>query len=397
MTAGLDPASGSAGPTHVLDLPTAGGKIIRGSVLRGAAYAATVLLGIVSAALMTRHLGVVAFGQYVTVLSIVTVAMGMADVGMSNIGVREYSVREGQERDRLMENLLGLRLALGAFAAAIALIFTAAAGYPGVMIAGTALAALAYILITVQQTIAVPLSAGLRLGWVAALDVIRQVGLVVAVVVLVVVGAGLLPFLGAPIPIAVGLLALTAWVVRGSIPFTPSFQPRAWGRLLRLVLPYAAASAVGGVYVSLVVILTSLVATEQETGYFGASFRIFSVLSAIPGLLVVSAFPVLARAARDDRLRLKYALQRLWDIALLLAPEYGADGAAVATVIGEGGLALALGIQMMWSREHLRVDLEILPRVLLAAALAAAVLLVPGLPDAADLALATAVFVAAAV
>jgi O-antigen/teichoic acid export membrane protein len=475
VTAGLDPASDSASPTHVLDLPTAGGKIIRGSVLRAAAYAATVLLGIVSAALMTRHLGVVAFGQYVTVLSIVTVAMGMADVGMANIGVREYSVREGDERDRLMENLLGLRLALAALAAAVALVFAAAAGYPGVMVAGTALAALGYLLTTLQQTVGVPLSAGLRLGWVALLDVLRQLGLVAVVVVLVLAGAGLLPFLGAPIPIAVGLLVVTAWLARGSIPFMPRFQPRAWGQLLRLVLPYAAASAVGAVYVSLVVILTSLVASEQETGYFGASFRIFSVLGAIPGLLVGSAFPVLARAARDDRLRLQYALQRLWDIALLLgagaavltavgapvaidivagndyepsvsvlriqagtlfaaflvaiwsygllslaayrallianalalvlaaasglllAAEYGADGAAVATLIGEGALALALGVQLMWTRDELRVDAEILPRVVLATALAVAVLLIPGLPAAADVALAAMVYVATVV
>ena len=75
--------------------PTAGAKVIRGSVLRSGAYGATVMLGILSAALMTRHLGVAAFGQYVTVLSIVTVATGLSDVGMSNIGVREYSVREG--------------------------------------------------------------------------------------------------------------------------------------------------------------------------------------------------------------------------------------------------------------------------------------------------------------
>jgi O-antigen/teichoic acid export membrane protein len=217
------------------------------------------------------------------------------------------------------------------------------------------------------------------------------------------------------------------------------------------------------------------VASQQETGYFGAAFRVFSVLSAIPGLLVTSAFPILARAARDDRERLRYALQRLWDtglllgagaaaltvvgapvaikvvagpdyepsvsvlqiqagalfasffiaiwgyallslaayrsllvanalalvlaggLALALAPEYGADGAAVATLVGEVGLAFALGLQLMWSRKDLRVDLEILPRVFIAAALALAVLLIPGLPDALDLVLAASVYLVAAV
>ena len=52
MSAPLDPASDPASPTGVLDLPTAGGKVIRGSALRGAAYAATVALGIISASLL---------------------------------------------------------------------------------------------------------------------------------------------------------------------------------------------------------------------------------------------------------------------------------------------------------------------------------------------------------
>jgi O-antigen/teichoic acid export membrane protein len=469
----LTPADPSESPTHVLDLPTAGGKVIRGSVLRSLSYAATVALGVVSAALMTRHLGVVDFGRYVTVFSIVTVAIGMSDIGMSNIGVREYSVREGAERDREMRNLLGLRIALTSIAVVIAIGFSAVAGYPEVMVVGTLVASLGFVLGTVQQTLAVPLTAGLRLGWVASLDVLRQAGIALVVVGLVLSGAGLLGFLASPIPVAAVLLVGTAWLVRGSIPFLPAFNPRAWGQLLRLVVPYAAASAVGAVYVNLVVVLTSLVASQQETGYFGAAFRVFGVLSAVPGLLVASAFPVLARAARDDRERLRYALQRLWDIGLLLgagaavltavgapvaidivagpdfepsvsvlriqagalfasyfvaiwgfallslgayrsllvanalalvlaaglalalAPAYGADGAAVATLVGEAGLALALGLQLMWSRKDLRVDPEILPRVLLATLLAAAVLFVPGLSDLADLVLAAAVYVAA--
>ena len=475
MSAPLDPASDPASPTGVLDLPTAGGKVIRGSVLRGGAYAATVALGIISASLLTRHLGVVDFGRYVTVISIVTVAIGMSDVGLSNIGVREYSIREGTDRDLTMKNLLGLRIALTGVAVVISVAFAAAAGYPGVMVGGTLVAAIGFVLTTVQHSLGVPLSAGLRLGWLAGLDVLRQAGLVVAVVVLVLAGAGLLGLLAAPVPMAIVLVIVTAWLVRGTIPFVPAFDFRTWGRLMRLVLPYAAASAVGAVYVSLVVVLTSLVATQQETGYFSAAFRVFSVLSAVPSLLVASAFPILARAARDDRERLRYALQRLWDtalvigagtavltavgapvavdvlagpeyepsvavlrimagglfasffvaiwgfgllsigayrsllvanvialavaggLALLLAPEYGADGAATATLLGELALAVSLGVLLMWSREDLRVEPRIVPRVLVASALAAAVLLIPGLPDAIDLVLAGVVYLAAVV
>lgn len=475
MSAPLDPTGDPNSPTRVLDLPIAGGKVIRGSVIRAVAYVATVGLGIVAASLMTRHLGVVDFGRYVTVLSVVAVSTAMSDVGLSNIGVREYAIREGVERDFTMKNLLGLRIALTSVAIVIAVTFSAVADYPSVMVVGTFVAAVGFVLTTIQHSLAVPLSAGLRLGWAAGLDVLRQAGFVVVVVGLVAAGASLVPFLAAPVPVGAVLIAVTAWLVRGSIPFVPAFDPRAWGRLLRLVLPYAAASAVGAIYVGLVVVLTSLVASQQETGYFSAAFRVFTVLSAVPGLLVASAFPVLARAARDDRERLRYALQRLWEVGLVvgagaavltavgapvaievvagadyepsvtvlqiqagalfasyfvaiwgyallslgafrsllvanalalalaagltlpLAPEYGANGAAVATLVGELGLAIALGVQLMWSREDLRVELDILPRVLLATVLATVIVFIPGVPDVVDIIVATIVYVAAAV
>ena len=283
---------------HVLDDPTAGGRVIRGSVLRTAGYATGVGLGLVSAAVMTRYLGVDDFGKYVTVFSIVTVAAGMSDVGLANIGVREYSVRDGADRDQAMKNLLGLRIALTLLAALIAVAFAAVAGYEALLVGGTALAAVGYGLYTAQQTLAVPLAATLRFGWVAGLDVIRQLGTLVFVVLFVLAGAGLLAFFATPIPVAVALLVVTAALVRGSIPLTPSFHPRACGRCCfgscSPTRPRARSARSTSISWSS---SPRSVSSETETGYFGAAFRVFIVLGAIPSLLIASAFPVLARAA----------------------------------------------------------------------------------------------------
>jgi O-antigen/teichoic acid export membrane protein len=62
----------------------------------------------------------------------------------------------------------------------------------------------------------------------------------------------------------------------------------------------------------------SLLATRTQTGYFSLSFRILDIVNGIPWLLVASAFPILARAARDDDERLRYALQRLFDGGLVV-------------------------------------------------------------------------------
>jgi O-antigen/teichoic acid export membrane protein len=338
--------------THVLDQPTAGGKVIRGTLLRVISYGAGVLLGVLSAALLTRHLGAADFGRYITVVSLIAVAAGLSDAGLLNVGVREYSVRERGERERLLSNLFGIRLAVTAIGTLLAVAFAIAAGYGTEMVLGTALAGLALLVTTFQQTLAVPLSSDLRLGWVSSLEFIRQLATLVAVAALVFAGAGLLAFLAAQIPVALVVLLATVVLVHRLVSVRPAFALEQWKRLTGVVLPYAAANAVGVLYGSLAVILLSLISTADETGYFGAAFRVFLVIAGIPALLVTSAFPILARAARDDHERLAYACQRLWDISLLVG-----SGLALATLIGAPlAIDIVAGKQFEPSVDVLRVQ-----------------------------------------
>ena len=309
----------------ILDLPEAGPTVIRGGVLRVLGYVAGAGISVGSAVILLRYLSVADFGRYTQVIALVTIVAGLTDAGMTSIGVREFSVREGAVRDALMRNLLGIRLVLTAVGVAVALGFAIVAGYTSAMVAGVALAGAALVFQVTQGTVGVPLQAGLRLGLVTALDLLRQAGTALALVAGVVAGAGLAVLLAAPLPVAIALLALTCWLVRGSVRLAPAFDWGSWRWLLMLTLPFAVATAVGVIYAYVTVVLMSVVSTEQETGIFGAAFRVFVVVAAIPGLLVMTAFPVLARAARDDHRRLGYAVQRLFEVCVIL-------GVAVALV-----------------------------------------------------------------
>jgi O-antigen/teichoic acid export membrane protein len=441
-------------PLQILDSPTAGGRVIRGGVLRIGTYGAGVVLGIVSAALMTRHLGVSGFGKYVIVTSLIAIVSGLTEAGVSNIAAREFATRPRGERDRLIANVIGIRLSVACVGVLAAAGFAIVAGYGRTMVIGTLLAGIGLVIGTVQQTYSIPIGVALRFGWLSALDLLRQVAFVAVVVVLLLADAGLLPFLAATIPASLVVLGIAIPLVRGTAPLLPRFEAGEWLRILRLVGVYAAAAAVGTIYVSAVIVTTSLVGSDEQSGYLGAAFRIFTVLVGIPLLLVSTAFPVLARAAHTDRERLQYAVQRLVDIALIvgtwmslatilgarvaidivagadfrpavpvlqiqglalvagflavtgalalvslhrhvgllvgnfiglfisvavtavLVPGHGAKGAAVATLVGESVLAVLYGIVLFGSRV-VRYDFELVPRIVAAAVLAAALALTP--------------------
>jgi O-antigen/teichoic acid export membrane protein len=304
-------------PADLLDTPAAGPTAIRGGALRGAGYALALFLSLVSVPLLVRHLGVVDFGHYVLVTALLTLVAGVTEGGLQAVGTREYTVRIGSERDRLMRNLLGVRLALTTAGVAVAVAFAVVAGYDRILVLGTAIAGLGLLVQSIQTLLAVPLSAQLRLGWVTLADLLRQAVLVALTVALVVAGAELLPFFVVSVPAALCAAVLTARLVRGMTSFRPAFDRAEWWLLIRDTVPYAAAIAVNVAYFRLAVVLMSLLATELQTGYFAASFRILEVLLPVPSVVVGAVFPILARAARDDPRRLGYATQRIFEVALI--------------------------------------------------------------------------------
>jgi O-antigen/teichoic acid export membrane protein len=325
-------------PTDALSAPDVTARTAEGAGLRLGAYVASVLLSVGSAAVLLRYLGVADYGRYVTIFALVTIVSGVTEAGTANVGVRELAVRDRAEHDGILAALQGIRLTLTAAGVALALLFLLAAGYDGEMLGGAALAGAGLLLTVFAMTLWIPLQADVRLPRVAALELLRQVLTVVVLLALVAGGASLAGLLAAQIPVAVGLISAGLLATHASL--RAEFDRAAWRRLLAHTLPYATATAIGLVYSSSVVLAMSVVASETETGLYGAASRIFVVLAGSAGILVGSAFPLLARAGRDDRERLRTGVQRLFDV--FLAASVGlaivtAAGAPVAIDIVAGG------------------------------------------------------------
>ena len=295
----------------------AGGRFLRGSGMRIGAYGAGLLVGLIATPLVTRHLGTVNWGHYITVTSLIFIAAALTEGGVANLGVRQFATTGDVERRAFMSDLLGLRLVLSLLGAAGAIAFALVAGYQSVLVEGTLIASLGLLLEGARVTLSVPLTARLRLGWLAVSDFTAQAVTATLMIALVVSGASLLPFYGVAVITAGATLTLVVALVRSQVDLRPSFSLGRWRALMAESFVYTAATTLGVIYFQIVIIAMSLMSTKHQTGYFSLSFRALSLVNGIPWLLVTSAFPILARAARDDQDRLRYALQRLFDGSLV--------------------------------------------------------------------------------
>lgn len=340
------------GEFDTLASPTAGAAAIRGGALRVTGYLVGLLLAVLSAAVLFRYLGPDDAGKYVTVLAIVAIVGSVFDGGLHSLAIREVSVREGAERSEVIDNLLGMRLALGVVAIVLAGVFAAVIGYEPSLVLGTVLASVGLVLWSTHLILAAPLVAGLRLGWVTAIDLFRNAGAVVLVLAGVWAGLGLIAFLTVPIPVAVAAVVWTAILVRRQTSLRPSFRVGAWRVLLRDVVPYALATAAGLLYFRVAVVLLSLISSEHETGLYSAAFRTVEVLLIVPQLAVGTVLPIFAHAARRDRDRLAYAVDRTFQAAAV----FGGGIAVVLALAAPFAIAVVAGPDFEGAADMLRIQ-----------------------------------------
>jgi O-antigen/teichoic acid export membrane protein len=307
-------------PADILSTPEAGARVIRGGVLRGGGYLVGILLGAATSVFLLRGLSVDDFGRYATVAALLGIVAIVTDAGLTAVGAREMAVLpRGDRRTELLGTLLGLRIVLTIAGVAAAVAFAFVAGYGSTMVWGTLLAGAGILLINTQATSMMPLTVELRLGAVTAFEVLRQALTLVGIAVLAVAGATLLPYFAVQAVVGAVLLVLTPRVGGGVNGLRPRLARQDAARLLREALPLAVAIAMNVVYLRLLVIVVSLLESEQETGLYATSFRVFDMLIGIPGLVLAVALPVLAVAGQDDAERLRYGLQRMTEVAAVLS------------------------------------------------------------------------------
>lgn len=303
--------------SDVLDTEQAGPAALRGGALRTGAYLLSIVLSIGAAPLLIRHLGVERFGQYTTVMALMNLVAGVTEGGLNTVALREHATLRGAARASAMRSLLGIRLVLSIGGVLVGVAFALVAGYDSPLVIGAIGAGTGVVFQALQMLVSTPLQGELRFGWLAALQLAGQVLTVVFIVALVIADGGLVPFLWIGAPVGLALLAATAWLVRGRMPFRPSWRWAEIWPLVRDTVPYTAAVALNVVYFRVTILVMSLRASSLETGYFATSFRVVEVLLGIPAMVMAAAWPILARAERADEARFAYAMRRMLELATI--------------------------------------------------------------------------------
>ena len=335
-------------PEDMLHTGAAGGRVIRGGMIRAGGFVVGIVFGLGTSALLLRHLGVEDYGKYGTVAALLGLVLALSDGGLTSIGARELSTTPaGPERDRKLSTLMAIRLVTTSVGVLIAIAF-AMIVYSQELAIGSALVGGSVVLISMQAMATVPLLVTLRIAPMTIFEIIRHALTFVGIAVLVLAEAGLTWFFALQIPIAAILLVLTLIYVRRTVTIGLRADRREALHLARETLPLAVASTMIILYGGAMVIIVSLLTNEYETGLFVTSARVMEVLIGLPGLVIALALPVLAVASATDHNRLRSAIQHMTELGLiistLIALTLAISASAVIQLIGGAAFADAAPI-----------------------------------------------------
>lgn len=310
----------------------AGAVAATGGVLRLQTRIVAMALSLGSTVLLVRYLSEQQFGELSLIVALMTIVTGVSELGLSGVGIREWIRRGAHERRALLADLLGLRIVAIGIGGTLAVVFAVVVGYGHTVVVGLAAALVGSAFNAIQAALTIPLIAELRQGLVGALELVSVAVQVAIQVVLVLVGAGVVPISAAMIPAGLaGLFALL--LVSRERPPLPRFHLRALAQLLRESAAFAAAGAVSVVYLRAAVLLGPVFLTADEFGAFSVAFRAVESLTMLPGMLTIALFPVLTHAALHDRVRLSRGYDLLWRSTAVLGAATAAGVIGVAPLI----------------------------------------------------------------
>ena len=273
----------------------------RRSPALGAAFLAAQTLSLNAISLFTtafivRQLGPLQYGEWAAAASLAAAHLVITNVGLRTLFVRDVARRPEDAADLLAEQL-GLRLALGALAGAIAIVVCVLVGYPPVVTACMVVGCVWILLSVVGSTLGDVLQAMERFGTYSAVGVVSGLAVTTASVVAVLAGSG-------PIALSVAYLAqpvVSVWLLgreaRRHVRLGVRWDWQSAKRLLkesRVLGASAVAAAAGDRAVQL---LVPAVVGLEAFGVFSAGTIVADRLGNVPDAVATAFYPWVSRAA----------------------------------------------------------------------------------------------------
>jgi O-antigen/teichoic acid export membrane protein len=341
-------------------------------VLQVGARGLNALLGVAVTIALVRGLGTRGFGEWSTLLSILTIVGYLGSLGLNDVALR-HAALDPEHESMWISAMVALQLIISVPVTLVTIavgvgITTGSSQIAAVLLACTCL-------FTALGSVRLVFQLRVRNSWNAGFELVNGILWAIAVLSIAAAGGGIVAF-------GLAFLATTAIVnvaqfalARGQLRFGLSGQRSAIRELIVVGVPFAIASLLYLAYTQIDQVLVYELAGARQAGLYGAANRMLDRALVIPTSILATLFPMIASAFRDDLMRMRGLVQTAAEVlltatvpfvclvaviarplmVLLFGPQFAEAGAALTIFMVvfaasgfsfiAGDLVIVLGIQ----------------------------------------------------
>ncbi len=325
-------------------------RIAQNLFLQIAGKIISTLLALIIAAIMTRSLGVVHYGEFTIITSFLQFFGILADFGLTITAVTMISEPGADER-RIMSSLLGLRLVSAVIFYGLAPIVAFFLPYPTEVKIGVAMASLAFLAMTQSQTLMGIFQKYLRLGEASLAEILGRIIMLIIVVIAAWQKTGLYAVIWAMVAGNVAQFLFMHLRARRIIPFSLQFDRQIIREIIKRSWPIGLTIAFNLIYLRGDVIVLSLFRETSEVGLYGAAYKVIDVLTVLPMMFMGLVMPHLVQSWIEHQDTFRARLQKIFDFSALLALPI----AGGALMLGREIMNLVAGREFAASGDFLKI------------------------------------------
>ena len=266
-----------------------------------AAFAGKVIVaiaGLLTVAVMTRHLGAANYGIVKTAQTFVLFAGALAHCGLHYIMLREVAIHEDRA-NRIVGSALAARLTLSLVLLAVASALSMFTSWGRTVLIAIAIAAVGMVAYQGNEVVTAILQWRLSQGRAMLAEVAGTLAVLIGVAATAYFGFGVLTMTAVS---SAGLVItfLLAWYLANRLtPVQLRFDSDEWRRLLRAGLPIGASFYLLIISLRSDTLLLAFLKPASEVGYYGVASKIYEVSLQLPLIFGGLLMPMFARSANN--------------------------------------------------------------------------------------------------
>ena len=297
------------------------GRLFRNLTLQAGTQAVSIVLGLITTAVLARALGPESFGGFTYLFSFIVMFQALNELGTGLTLVREVA-QQPHRTVELVQNVLGLRLVLAFASVALGyLVLAVMDDLPHVepLLPAYKLSLRVFLWILPIQAFSVPavvLQARLQLGRGQLIDLANRLTGFTLMMLSVWSGHGLLfvtlSLVCGELAGALGVFALT----RRVLPPVPRFDVRVWKQVLRLSLPLSGNNLLLQVLNRVDQLMLQALRDLNQLAFYGLALKLPNLFERVPQLANATMFPVMSQLAVTDPEGLRRVYRKMLKIMI---------------------------------------------------------------------------------